>query len=103
MWASRYPGAREAEVRRGYASLYDITPDWQPVLGAVDGIGGLYIAAGVFGHGFKLSPALGEVLAAVIPGEPPGLHFSMVRLSRLSGGPPLPGRPRPGILRCRRS
>jgi len=98
MWADRYPGAREAEVRRGYASLYDITPDWQPVLGAVDGIGGLYIAAGFSGHGFKLSPALGEVLAAIIAGEPPGIDLSMFRLSRFAEGHPIRGRHVQGIL-----
>jgi len=98
MWAHRYPGAREAEVRRGYASLYDITPDWQPVLGAVDGIGGLYIAAGFSGHGFKLSPALGEALAAIIAGEPPGIDLSMFRLSRFAEGHPIRGRHAQGIL-----
>jgi sarcosine oxidase subunit beta len=98
MWAHRYPAAREAEVRRGYASLYDITPDWQPVLGAVEGIGGLYIAAGFSGHGFKLSPALGEVLAALIAGERPGIDISMFRLSRFAEGHPIRGRHAQGIL-----
>lgn len=98
MWAHRYPGAREAEVRRGYASLYDITPDWQPVLGAVDGIGGLHVAAGFSGHGFKLSPTLGEVLAAIIAGEPAGIDVSMFRLSRFAEGHPIRGRHAQGIL-----
>lgn len=98
MWAHRYPGAGEAEVRRGYASLYDITPDWQPVLGAVDGIGGLFVAAGFSGHGFKLSPALGEVLAAFVSGEPPGIDVSMFRLSRFAEGHPIRGRHAQGIL-----
>src|SRR5207247_6683540 len=53
MWGRRYTGAQDAEVRRGYASLYDITPGWQPVLGAVDGIGGLYLRAGFSCPGFK--------------------------------------------------
>ncbi len=98
MWARRYPGAQDAEVRRGYASLYDITPDWQPVLGAVDGIGGLYIAAGFSGHGFKLSPGLGEVLAAIIAGETAGIDVSMFRLSRFAEGHPIRGRHAQGIL-----
>lgn len=98
MWAHRYPAAREAEVRRGYASVYDITPDWQPVLGAVDGINGLFVAAGFSGHGFKLSPALGEVLAALIAGEAPGIDVSMFRLSRFAEGHPIRGRHAQGIL-----
>src|SRR2546427_4423561 len=97
MWARRYPGARDAEVRRGYASLYDITPDWQPVLGAVDGIGGLHIAAGFSGHGFKLSPALGEALAAAIVRGAARIGLSMFPLPRFCGSRPIPGRPPPGL------
>ncbi|OLD55684.1 MAG: hypothetical protein AUI83_06925 [Armatimonadetes bacterium 13_1_40CM_3_65_7] len=68
------------------------------MLGAVDGIGGLYIAAGFSGHGFKLSPALGEVLAAIIAGEPPDIDLSMFRLSRFAEGHPIRGRHAQGIL-----
>lgn len=97
-WAHRYPTAKDAEVHRGYASLYDITPDWQPVLGAVEGVGGLFIAAGFSGHGFKLSPALGEVLAALIAGETPSIDISMFRLSRFAEGRLIRGRHAQGIL-----
>src|SRR2546426_1676031 len=98
MWASRYPGAREAEVRRGYASLYDITPDWQPVLGAVDGIGGLYIAAGVFRYRVHASPARGEGVAGLVARGAPRVHLSLFPLSRFCEGPPIRGRHAQGIL-----
>ncbi len=97
-WAHRYPGAKDAEFRHGYASLYDVTPDWQPVLGAVEGVRGLFIAAGFSGHGFKLSPALGEVLAALITGEPPPIDVSMFHLSRFAEGRLIRGRHAQGIL-----
>lgn len=98
MWARRYPTASEAQVRGGYASLYDITPDWQPVLGSVDGIAGLYVAAGFSGHGFKLSPALGEALAALIAGGAPSVDISDFHLSRFTTGKLLRGRHVQGIL-----
>lgn len=98
MWAHRFPGAGEAEVRGGYASLYDVTPDWQPILGRVDGIDGLSIAAGFSGHGFKLSPVLGELLAAVVLGEPPAIDISMFALSRFAKGALIHGRHPQGIL-----
>ena len=98
MWAHRYPGAANAQVRRGYASLYDVTPDWQPVLGSVDQIAGLYVAAGFSGHGFKLSPALGEVLTAVVSGEPPPVDIGMFHLSRFDTGALRRGRHPQGIL-----
>lgn len=98
MWAHRYPSAADAQVRGGYASLYDVTPDWQPVLGQVDGADGLFIAAGFSGHGFKLSPALGEVLASVVLGEPPAIDISMFALSRFATGDLIHSRHAQGIL-----
>ncbi|HEV8352765.1 MAG TPA: FAD-binding oxidoreductase [bacterium] len=98
MWGRRFPEAAQSDVRGGYASLYDVTPDWQPVLGAVDGIEGLFIAAGFSGHGFKLSPALGEVLAALITGEQPAVDVSAFRLSRFAEGRLLRGHHAQGIL-----
>ena len=44
--------------------FYDVTPDHQPILGAVAGIAGLWLAAGFSGHGFMLAPAVGRRLAA---------------------------------------
>ncbi len=98
LWQHRYPSLGEAEVRGGYASLYDVTPDWQPVLGHVDEIAGLFVAAGFSGHGFKLSPALGEVLAAIICGESPSINIDMFRLSRFAAGQLIRGRHVQGIL-----
>lgn len=98
MWAHRYPTAGEAQVRGGYASLYDITPDWQPVLGGVDGVQGLFIAAGFSGHGFKLSPSLGEVLSAIMMGEEPTIDISMFALPRFATGALIHGRHAQGIL-----
>jgi len=68
------------------------------MLGPVKGIDGLFIAAGFSGHGFKLSPALGEVLAAQILGEQPPIDVSMFRLSRFAEGRLLRGHHAQGIL-----
>jgi len=53
----------------GAAGLYDVTPDWHPLLGAVDGIDGLHLACGGSGHCFKLGPAIGELVAWPILGR----------------------------------
>jgi sarcosine oxidase subunit beta len=50
--------------------FYDVTPDHQPVLGAVDGLPGLYLAAGFSGHGFMLAPAVGRRIADAVLGGP---------------------------------
>jgi sarcosine oxidase subunit beta len=48
--------------------FYDVTPDHQPILGAVDGHDGLWLAAGFSGHGFMMAPAVGRRLADAIAG-----------------------------------
>jgi len=98
LWSKRYPGAAQAEFRGGYASIYDVTPDWQPVLGPVDGTEGLFVAAGFSGHGFKLSPALGEELARWVCGQPLSVDLRMFSLRRFSEGALLRGRHAKGLL-----
>ncbi|MDR7543124.1 MAG: FAD-binding oxidoreductase [Armatimonadota bacterium] len=85
--AHRVPAFSSVAVRRGYASLYDVTPDWQPILGAVPEAPGLFVAAGFSGHGFKLSPAIGEALAGLIAtGQSGDVDLSAFRLSRFAEG-----------------
>lgn len=84
--AWRYPGAREGRIRSGYASLYDVTPDWQPVLGPLAEVEGLYVAAGFSGHGFKLSPAIGEVLAETLTEGRAAIDIGIFRPSRFADG-----------------
>jgi len=64
------PRLAEARYRRGWAGAFDITPDWMPILDESP-LRGFWIAAGMSGHGFKLSPAVGEMMAALITGTAP--------------------------------
>jgi glycine/D-amino acid oxidase-like deaminating enzyme len=98
LWSRRYPSGAQAEFRGGYASLYDVTPDWQPVLGPVEGVEGLFVAAGFSGHGFKLSPSLGEELARWVCGQQPTVDLRMFSLRRFSEGRLLRGRHAKGLL-----
>lgn len=73
--SERYPALTDsAEVRGGWASLYDVSPDWQPVIGEI--APGVFVDAGTSGHGFKLAPALGTHVADLVMGKPvdPGLE-----------------------------
>ena len=64
--APRLPSVSDLGVRRGYAGLYDMSPDDLPVIGHVPGITDLYVIAGSSGHGFKLGPAVGEAMAQLV-------------------------------------
>jgi sarcosine oxidase subunit beta len=65
---SRVPVLEEVEVNpsRAWAGLYEMTPDHHPILGAVPGIGGFYLANGFSGHGVMHSPATGKIVADLI-------------------------------------
>ncbi|MGN6797675.1 MAG: NAD(P)/FAD-dependent oxidoreductase [Gaiellaceae bacterium] len=47
--------------------IYDVTPDHQPILGAV--ADGLHVACGFSGHGFMIAPAVGRIVAGAVFGE----------------------------------
>jgi glycine/D-amino acid oxidase-like deaminating enzyme len=78
------PGLAGARYARGWAGAFDITPDWMPILDESP-VKGFFIAAGMSGHGFKLAPAVGEMIAALIVGSPPPVDPSPFRLSRFAG------------------
>jgi sarcosine oxidase subunit beta len=62
----RIPRLKEAVSTGGWASLYDVSPDWMPVIGEI--APGVFVDAGTSGHGFKLGPALGADVAALMAG-----------------------------------
>lgn len=65
----RVPDLADAAPRGGWASLYDVSPDWQPIIGAIGER--TFVDAGTSGHGFKLAPALGAHVAGLVLGDEP--------------------------------
>ena len=68
--ARRVPALADAGIVRGITGVYDMTPDGRPMLGELPGLSGLVLAAGFSGTGFKISPAVGEAVAALVTGRP---------------------------------
>ena len=62
---TRFPGFPDAAISGSYAGCYDVTPDWIPVISPT-GINGLLVAAGFSGHGFKIAPAVGKLVADLV-------------------------------------
>jgi sarcosine oxidase, subunit beta len=81
--ARAIPRLADARYRRGWAGAFDITPDWMPILDESP-VRGFWIAAGMSGHGFKLSPAVGEMMAALITGATPPVDAAPFALSRFT-------------------
>lgn len=78
----RVPSLREAKFLHGWASLYTITDDWHPLVGAEPDVQGYYDCFGGSGHSFKLGPAIGEALADVIAGDTPTIDIRPLRPTR---------------------
>ena len=89
--AHRMPAFANAECTAGWTGPYDITPDWNPLVGPVPGCEGVYVAAGFSGHGFKLAPTIGEGLARLVLGLPPRVPIDMYDMRRFEAGAPLHG------------
>lgn len=84
--ASRMPVFGNALVEHAYTGLYDITPDWHPVLGRTS-VDGFFLAAGFSGHGFKLAPAIGELIAEeIVSGRATSIDISGFGLERFEKG-----------------
>jgi sarcosine oxidase subunit beta len=82
--AHRYPAAADARIERGWAGLYDMTPDAHPIIGWV--ADGVYAACGFSGHGFMQSPAVGRAVAAEVLEGATDLDLTPYRLERFAGG-----------------
>jgi glycine/D-amino acid oxidase-like deaminating enzyme len=86
----RVPALADAGIARGVTGVYDMTPDARPLLGRLPGLEGLIIAAGFSGMGFKIAPAVGESIAGLIAGPPPGsVDLTPFRPSRFDEGSPI--------------
>jgi sarcosine oxidase subunit beta len=79
----RYPAMHRGYGRGGFGALYGITPDWHPILDRLPGLQGAYCAVGFSGHGFKLSPIVGQLMAElIVDGQAKALDIAPLRLSR---------------------
>jgi sarcosine oxidase subunit beta len=64
-----YPPVGNCVLVRSWIGLEAFMPDELPVIGPVPGVDGLLVAAGFSGHGFALSPVVGDVLARLALGR----------------------------------
>lgn len=60
----RLPELETAGIAHDWSGVYDVSADGFPILGKLPGLDGMVIATGLSGHGFKLAPAIGEILAS---------------------------------------
>lgn len=62
----RVPAFQRCRIIRGWAGLYELSPDNHAILGRVPEVQGFICANGFSGHGFMHSPAAGRVISELI-------------------------------------
>jgi sarcosine oxidase subunit beta len=83
----RVPSLEKARIARGWAGLYEISPDHHAILGKVPEVEGLILANGFSGHGFQHSPAVGKVISELIAdGEASTIDISPFHIERFEKG-----------------
>jgi sarcosine oxidase subunit beta len=79
----RVPALERAQIARGWAGLYEISPDHHAILGKVPEVEGFIVANGFSGHGFQHSPAVGKVIAElIVDGRATSIDISPLSIQR---------------------
>ena len=81
-----FPCLSNVKILRQWAGLCDMTPDYAPIMGKVDGLDGFILSCGWGSWGFKAAPAAGKNIASLIAtGRTPEL-IQPFALSRFQEG-----------------
>ena len=85
--AWRHPLFADLRITDSWSCYYEMTPDDHPVVGAVPGVAGLYLAAGFSGHGFMHTPATAQlVVEEMLDGRAHTLDITDLSLERFASG-----------------
>ncbi len=87
--ANRVPMFEELPVnpKRGWAGLYEMSPDHHGILGAVKEVPGFFCANGFSGHGVMHAPATGKIISdLVLKGKTELIDASVLRPERFAEG-----------------
>jgi len=80
----RAPRLAEVGIARGWAGLYEVTPDHNAIVGEVTDVRRFLYATGFSGHGFLQAPAIGEVLRDLVLGRVPAIDVSSLDVQRFA-------------------
>jgi len=89
--ANRLPNMPDPRITSSYVGAYDVTPDYNPIIGHAP-VDGLFLATGFAGHGYKISPAVGRLVADLLVDGTSSLEnvdAHDFRYSRFEEGDPL--------------
>lgn len=76
------PAFKDAKVTHAWGGAIDATADGVPVIDGVEQVPGLYIAAGLSGHGFGAGPAVGQLMSELVTGTRPTVDPAPFKYNR---------------------
>ncbi|MFI6520853.1 NAD(P)/FAD-dependent oxidoreductase [Spirillospora sp. NPDC050679] len=82
--ARRAPALLDMGVHRGWAGLYEVTPDHNALIGEAGRPGRFLYATGFSGHGFLQCPAVGEVVRDLYLGRTPPVDVAPLHAGRFA-------------------
>jgi sarcosine oxidase, subunit beta len=92
----RLPVIADLPVTSFWDGDYEMSPDHNAMIGEASDVRGLFYATGFSGHGFMLSPAVGEHVAELVTGRTPTIELGPFSADRFVRGPA--GRPEPIVI-----
>lgn len=84
--ARRVPVLAELPIRSSWWGYYEVSPDWNAIVGEVEHVSRFLYATGFSGHGFQQAPAVGEHLAQLVAGVETTLDLSPFSVDRFARG-----------------
>jgi sarcosine oxidase subunit beta len=82
----RLPVLVDLPVQSSWWGYYELSPDWNALVGEAAEPRGFFYATGFSGHGFQQAPAVGEHVAELILGRRPTLDLSAFDVRRFEQG-----------------
>jgi sarcosine oxidase subunit beta len=82
----RAPRLAEVGLGRGWAGLYEVTPDHNALVGEAPQVSRFLYATGFSGHGFLMGPAIGEVVRDLVLRRPPVVDVGGLDVRRFADG-----------------
>lgn len=79
-----FPVLKSTSIIRTMAGFRPATPDGSPIVGAVDGFDGIFIASGHEGDGIALSPVTGRAVSSMINGTFNDARYDELNLRRFA-------------------
>jgi sarcosine oxidase subunit beta len=84
--ARRLPALVDLPVQSSWWGWYEVSPDWNALVGESREVSRFLYATGFSGHGFQQAPAVGEHLAELVVGATPSLDLTAFSAERFAAG-----------------